>query len=75
MKTFFIILFRPEQILYSLPQAINVMLDQSECGPATISLSQDVQGEAYDYPSIFFEERVRSPNQTPLNQQKRAKLL
>ena len=49
---------RPEQILYSLPQAVNVMLDQSECGPATISLSQDVQGEAYDYPSIFFEERV-----------------
>ena len=49
---------RPEQILYSLPQAVNVMLDQSECGPATISISQDVQGEAYDYPSVFFEERV-----------------
>ena len=45
---------RPEQILYSLPQAVNVMLDQSECGPATISISQDVQGEAYDYPSGFF---------------------
>ena len=33
---------RPEQILQSLPQAINVMLDQADCGPATISLSQDV---------------------------------
>ena len=49
---------RPEQILSSLPQAIQVMLDPAECGPATISMSQDVQGEAYDYPEVFFEEKV-----------------
>ena len=49
---------RPEQILQSLPQAINVMLDQADCGPATISLSQDVQGEVFDYPDIFFEEKI-----------------
>ncbi len=49
---------RPEQILSSLPQAIQVMLDPSECGPATISLAQDVQGEAFDYPEIFFEEKI-----------------
>ena len=49
---------RPEQILASLPQAIQVMLDPADCGPATISISQDVQGEAYDYPEIFFEEKV-----------------
>ena len=48
---------RPEQILSSLPQAIQVMLDPAECGPATISMSQDVQGEAYDYPEVFFEEK------------------
>ena len=49
---------RPEQILSSLPQAINTMLDPADCGPAVISLSQDVQGEAYDYPEIFFEEKI-----------------
>ena len=49
---------RPEQILSSLPQAIQVMLDPADCGPATISIAQDVQGEAYDYPEIFFEEKI-----------------
>ena len=49
---------RPEQILSSLPQALQVMLDPADCGPATISLSQDVQGEAFDYPEIFFEEKI-----------------
>ena len=49
---------RPEQILNSLPQAVQIMLDQADCGPATISMSQDVQGEAFDYPSVFFEEQI-----------------
>jgi 3D-(3,5/4)-trihydroxycyclohexane-1,2-dione acylhydrolase (decyclizing) len=49
---------RPEQILFSLPQALQMMLDQADCGPATISMSQDVQGESFDYPEIFFEEQV-----------------
>tara|TARA_Y100000590_G_scaffold83520_1_gene93115 strand:- start:2493 stop:4337 length:1845 start_codon:yes stop_codon:yes gene_type:complete len=49
---------RPEQILSSLPQALQVMLDQADCGPAVISISQDVQGEAFDYPEIFFEEQI-----------------
>jgi len=49
---------RPEQILTSLPQAIQVMLDPADCGPATISMAQDVQGEGYDYPEIFFEEKI-----------------
>ena len=49
---------RPEQILSSLPQAIEVMLDPAECGPACLSMSQDVQGESYEYPESFFEERI-----------------
>ena len=49
---------RPEQILTSLPQAVQMMLDQADCGPATLSMSQDVQGEAFDYPEIFFEEKI-----------------
>ena len=49
---------RPEQILSSLPQAIQIMLDPADCGPATIAISQDVQGESFDYPEAFFEERL-----------------
>ena len=51
---------RPEQILASLPQAIQVMLDPADCGPATLSMSQDVQGEIYDYPEVFFEEKIHT---------------
>jgi len=51
-------IIRPEQIISSLPQALQVMLDPADCGPATISISQDVQGEAFDYPEIFFEEKI-----------------
>ena len=49
---------RPEQLLASLPQAISVLLDPADCGPATLALPQDVQAEAFDYPQAFFEERV-----------------
>jgi len=58
VSKFFDRITRPEQILSSLPQAIQVMLDPAECGPATISMSQDVQGEAFDYPEVFFEEKI-----------------
>ena len=51
---------RPEQILSSLPQAVQIMLDQADCGPAVISISQDVQGEGFDYPEVFFEEKIHA---------------
>ena len=44
---------RPEQLLASLPQAIAVLLDPADCGPATLALPQDVQAEAFDYPEHF----------------------
>jgi 3D-(3,5/4)-trihydroxycyclohexane-1,2-dione acylhydrolase (decyclizing) len=49
---------RPEQLLAALPQAIAVLLDPADCGPATLALPQDVQAEAYDYPLRFFAPRV-----------------
>ena len=58
VSRFFDRITRPEQILNSLPQAIQIMLDPADCGPATIAISQDVQGESFDYPEVFFEERV-----------------
>jgi 3D-(3,5/4)-trihydroxycyclohexane-1,2-dione acylhydrolase (decyclizing) len=49
---------KPEQLMASLPQAVAVLTDPAECGPAFIALPQDVQGEAFDYPAEFFEQRV-----------------
>jgi len=49
---------RPEQILSSLPEAIRVLTDPAETGAVTIALPQDVQAEAYDFPSNFFDQRV-----------------
>lgn len=46
---------RPEQILQSLPQAVATLLDPADCGPVFLGLAQDAQGEAFDYPEIFFE--------------------
>lgn len=56
----------PEQIISSLPQAVAVMLDPADCGPAFIGLPQDVQEIAWDYPESFFDPTVhRSPRQRP----------
>lgn len=52
---------RPEQIIPALNRAMQVLTDPSECGPVTLSLCQDVQAEAYDYPEAFFAERVWTP--------------
>lgn len=49
---------RPEQIIPALARAMAVLTDPAECGPVTLSLCQDVQAEAYDYPESFFEERL-----------------
>ena len=51
---------RPEQILQTLPQAIQIMLDPADCGPACLSLCQDIQGEIFDYPEEFFKEIVHA---------------
>lgn len=50
----------PAQILSSLPQAVETMLDAGDCGPAFIGLPQDVAAEAYDFPESFFETTVRT---------------
>jgi 3D-(3,5/4)-trihydroxycyclohexane-1,2-dione acylhydrolase (decyclizing) len=52
---------RPEQIVPAFNRAMQVLTDPAECGTVTLSLCQDVQAEAYDFPVSFFEERVWSP--------------
>ncbi|MGK5067674.1 3D-(3,5/4)-trihydroxycyclohexane-1,2-dione acylhydrolase (decyclizing) [Janthinobacterium sp. RT4P48] len=48
----------PEQLLTALPRAIAALTDPAACGPVTLSLPQDVQTMAYDYPEEFFAPRT-----------------
>jgi 3D-(3,5/4)-trihydroxycyclohexane-1,2-dione acylhydrolase (decyclizing) len=50
----------PEQVVQSLPLAVETLLDPADCGPAFIGLPQDVQAEAWDYPAGLFEPRVHA---------------
>ncbi|OEK65395.1 3D-(3,5/4)-trihydroxycyclohexane-1,2-dione acylhydrolase (decyclizing) [Staphylococcus equorum] len=66
---------RPEQVMSALIRAFEVMTNPATAGPATIALSQDVQGEAYDFPVEFFEKRIHyvdrvTPTKRALNQAK-----
>lgn len=49
---------RPEQLMSALINAMRVLTDPSETGAVCISLPQDCEGEAYDYPDYFFQKRV-----------------
>ncbi len=61
VSRFFDRITRPEQLLTSLPRALDVLVDPAECGPVTLAFCQDVQAEAYDYPVEFFSPRLRVP--------------
>ena len=52
---------RPEQIITALQRAMVVLTDPAECGPVSLALCQDVQAEAFDYPEVFFAERIWTP--------------
>jgi len=49
---------RPEQIIAALPEAMRVLTSPADTGAVTLSLPQDVQAEAYDFPAAFFEKRI-----------------
>jgi len=49
---------RPEQLIGSLLAAMRVLTDPAETGAVTICLPQDVQAEAYDFPTRLFATRV-----------------
>jgi 3D-(3,5/4)-trihydroxycyclohexane-1,2-dione acylhydrolase (decyclizing) len=51
-------IYRPEQLITSLPEAMRVLTSPSDCGAVTLALPQDVQTEAYDYPEELFRKRV-----------------
>src|SRR5690606_4672040 len=59
-------IYRPEQLLSALPQAMRVLTDPALTGAVTVCLPQDVQTEAYDFPERFFAKKVwRIPRTSP----------
>ncbi len=58
VSRFFDRISRPAQLLASLPEAFRVLTDPAETGAVTISLPEDVQSEAFDWPEAFFDQRV-----------------
>ncbi|WP_407571852.1 3D-(3,5/4)-trihydroxycyclohexane-1,2-dione acylhydrolase (decyclizing) [Deinococcus altitudinis] len=64
---------RPEQLLAALPEALRVLTDPAETGAVVLSLPEDVQTEAYDWPQAFFTPRTwrirRPPPEQELVQQ------
>ena len=51
-------IYRPEQLITALPAAMRVLTSPADTGAVTLALPQDVQAEAFDYPSALFEKRI-----------------
>ncbi|GAK39251.1 3D-(3,5/4)-trihydroxycyclohexane-1,2-dione acylhydrolase (decyclizing) [Paenibacillus urinalis] len=49
---------RPEQLMAAMLNAMRVLTDPADTGAVAISLPQDVQGEAWEYPESFFQKRI-----------------
>ncbi len=51
-------IYRPEQLICSLPEAMRVLTSAAHTGAVTLALPQDVQAEAAEFPEEMFEKRV-----------------
>ncbi|MDT8303872.1 MAG: 3D-(3,5/4)-trihydroxycyclohexane-1,2-dione acylhydrolase (decyclizing) [Sedimentisphaerales bacterium] len=49
---------RADQILTALPEVMRVLTSPADTGAVTLSLPQDTQTEAHDYPVEFFNKRI-----------------
>ena len=56
---------RPEQLMTAMISAMRTLTDQANTGAVTICLPQDVQGEAFDFPTYFFQKRVHRLERVP----------
>src|SRR6266699_225482 len=65
---FFDRISRPEQLLTALPAAMRVLTDPVQTGAVVLSLPQDIQSHAYDFPVEFFADKtwvIRRPVPDP----------
>ena len=68
VSRFFDRISRPEALLTALPAAMRALTDPAKTGAVVLSLPQDVQSHAYDWPAELFDERdwvIRRPLPDP----------
>ncbi|BBZ76737.1 3D-(3,5/4)-trihydroxycyclohexane-1,2-dione acylhydrolase (decyclizing) [Mycolicibacterium anyangense] len=58
LSRYFDRVWRPEQLPAALLGAMRVLTDPVETGAATVSVPQDVQAQAHDWPKSLFAERT-----------------
>ncbi len=51
-------IYRAEQLLTALPEAMRVLTSPADTGAVMLALPQDTQTEAFEYPDAFFAPRV-----------------
>lgn len=51
-------IYRPDQLITSLPEAMRVLTSPAQTGAVTLAFPQDTQTEAHDFPEELFERRV-----------------
>jgi 3D-(3,5/4)-trihydroxycyclohexane-1,2-dione acylhydrolase (decyclizing) len=68
-------IYRAEQLLLALPEAMRVLTSPADTGAVTLALPQDVQTHAYDYPVEFFEPRTWTIPRQPADRDALAKSL
>ncbi|MFN8526262.1 MAG: 3D-(3,5/4)-trihydroxycyclohexane-1,2-dione acylhydrolase (decyclizing) [Chloroflexota bacterium] len=57
---------RPDQLMSALPEAMRVLTSPVQTGAVTLALPEDVQTEAFDFPTALFRERTwRVPRGRP----------
>ena len=66
VSRFYTRISRPEQLLSALPEAMRILTDPAETGAVTISLPEDVQAEAFDWPESMFAKRVWRVRRPPV---------
>lgn len=65
---------RPEQLMTTMIHAMRVLTDPAETGAVCVALSQDVEGESYEYPDYFFEKRIHRISRPELTKEDLADL-
>lgn len=58
LSRYFDRVWRPEQLPAALLGAMRVLTDPAETGAATVAIPQDVQAEAFDWPTALFAKRT-----------------
>src|SRR5947199_6134460 len=58
VSTYFGRIWRPEQVVPAVLQAMRVLVNQAETGAVTLAFPQDVQAEACEVPDGFLRKRV-----------------